>query len=229
MFSLFSGLIQWFFQKVQVRILIIGLDKAGKSTFLEQLKRKYSNQLNIIPFNKIRPTVGLNIGRMNIKGVNLTLWDLGGEKNLRSIWSKYYSEAQGIIFIIDSKRSDRFDEVLSTFELFRTSPDFADVPILVCANKQDLSDACTLEEISKYLHISYKNEKEHSANKLHTQNDTSHTENKNINCPSGIYVQRKIILYPISALISTGIDDAINWLIDAVMNSPKILQVMHKN
>lgn len=53
-----------------------------------------------IPLDKIPPTVGLNIGRMDINNCRVIFWDLGGQARLRSIWDNYYAEAHGLMFVI---------------------------------------------------------------------------------------------------------------------------------
>ena len=66
---------------------------------------------------------------------------------MRSMWSKYYRDCHGVIFLIDSSDPDRFKEVkdelrLSSYDLLflgdlATNADLEDLPILICANKQD--------------------------------------------------------------------------------------------
>ena len=64
MFSLISGIIKWLLTKVEVQLLILGLDGAGKTTFLENTKNIYraNNKSGGVPLDRIPPTVGLNIG-----------------------------------------------------------------------------------------------------------------------------------------------------------------------
>ena len=73
---------------------------------------------------------------------------------MRSLWSKYYKDAHGIVFIIDSTDEERIKEardelsmslslpsipILSlSIEKIFMSEDLKDLPILICANKQDL-------------------------------------------------------------------------------------------
>lgn len=111
-FSLIVGFWRLFFRKEEFQILILGIDRAGKTvirrvrqlsyesismrhpshlpcmqTLLEQLKAIYTG-LDPLPPSKIPPTVGLNIGRMQVSRAKLIFWDLGGSSSLRSLWEK---------------------------------------------------------------------------------------------------------------------------------------------
>ncbi|CAM9316709.1 unnamed protein product, partial [Ectocarpus sp. 8 AP-2014] len=81
-FSLIAGLIRYLFSKTEVNVLILGLDYAGKTTLLEQMKGIFK-KVQGIPPSKIPPTVGLNVGKMDVGGCKLTFWDLGGQVRLR--------------------------------------------------------------------------------------------------------------------------------------------------
>lgn len=91
--------------------VMIGLDGAGKSTVLERVKYLFKKDKGgrgskdqqadkekeiLMALSKISPTVGLNIGRLEIRGANVIMWDLGGEEGLRGIWDKYYMDAHAV-------------------------------------------------------------------------------------------------------------------------------------
>ena len=152
MFSLFYGFIQWLFSKTEVQILIIGLDYAGKTTLLEQMKGLYSSTAGI-PLDKIPPTVGLNIGRMDVGGCRVIFWDLGGQVNLRSIWDHYYSEAQGLLFLVDAADPARFAEARAALGTITRHSALDGVPLLVLANKMDLAEAVPVAEVNAGLGV----------------------------------------------------------------------------
>ncbi|KAL6744665.1 small Arf-related GTPase [Haematococcus lacustris] len=109
MFSLFFGLYEYLFRKDVYHILILGVDRAGKTNVLERFKTLYTPLVGLDP-GKILPTVGLNVGRLDAAGQSLVLWDLGGQTGLRSIWDKYYDESHAVIFVVDAHNLGRLDE-----------------------------------------------------------------------------------------------------------------------
>mmetsp|Transcript_6587 Transcript_6587/g.16706 ORF Transcript_6587/g.16706 Transcript_6587/m.16706 type:complete len:192 (-) Transcript_6587:203-778(-) len=137
MFSLISGFWKIFFAKVEVQVLILGLDHAGKTTLLEQMKGLFNKQQGIPP-ERIPPTIGLNIGKMDVGTCRVIFWDLGGQVRMRSIWEKYYAEAHGMVFVIDSADVGRMEEAKLAFDAVREHEELRGIPVLLLANKQDL-------------------------------------------------------------------------------------------
>ncbi|XP_023601290.1 ADP-ribosylation factor-related protein 1 isoform X2 [Myotis lucifugus] len=88
MYTLLSGLYKYVFQKDEYCILILGLDNAGKTTFLEQSKTRFSKNYKGMSLSKITTTVGLNIGTVDVGKARLMFWDLGGQEELQSLWDK---------------------------------------------------------------------------------------------------------------------------------------------
>lgn len=140
------------FSKTEFHVLILGIDKAGKTTLLEKLKSQYSN-LEGLPPDRIVPTVGLNIGRVEVSNSKLVFWDLGGQLGLRSIWEKYYEEAHAVVFVVDAACPSRFEDSKSALEKVLRHEDLQGAPLLILANKQDLPQSVTAEEIARYLDL----------------------------------------------------------------------------
>ncbi|XP_053430904.1 ADP-ribosylation factor-related protein 1 isoform X1 [Nycticebus coucang] len=138
MYTLLSGLYKYMFQKDEYCILILGLDNAGKTTFLEQSKTRFNKNYKGMSLSKITTTVGLNIGTVDVGKARLMFWDLGGQEELQSLWDKYYAECHGVIYVIDSTDEERLAESKQAFEKVVTSEALCGVPVLVLANKQDV-------------------------------------------------------------------------------------------
>lgn len=189
MFSLLSGLLRWLFSKNEVHILVLGLDNAGKTTFLEHSKTllKRRSTAGGVSLDRIPPTVGLNIGKLDVDNTRVILWDLGGQTILRSIWTKYYSEANGLVFVVDScSQSERFQEAKETLQGLTSTEDLDRVPFLLCANKQDASVARPAEEVDKVVEFTAQ-------------------------CAGN----RDFKVVGTSALTGAGIVDAVHWIVHA--------------
>uniref|UniRef100_A0A9L0TJD8 ADP-ribosylation factor-related protein 1 n=4 Tax=Equus TaxID=9789 RepID=A0A9L0TJD8_HORSE len=147
MYTLLSGLYKYMFQKDEYCILILGLDNAGKTTFLEQSKTRFNKNYKGMSLSKITTTVGLNIGTVDVGKSRLLFWDLGGQEELQSLWDKYYAECHGVIYVIDSTDEERLSESKQAFEKMVTSEALDGVPILVLANKQDIETCLSIPDI----------------------------------------------------------------------------------
>merc|ERR1711939_491135 len=85
------------------RILMLGLDGAGKTTILYRLK--LDETISTIP------TIGFNVETVTpVPGLELTVWDVGGQTKIRPLWRHYYNGADGLIWIIDSTDKERINE-----------------------------------------------------------------------------------------------------------------------
>lgn len=66
------------FGKKDVRILMVGLDAAGKTTILYKLK--LGEIVTTIP------TIGFNVETVEYKNISFTVWDVGGQDKIRPLW-----------------------------------------------------------------------------------------------------------------------------------------------
>eukprot|EP00928_Gymnodinium_smaydae_P029733 TRINITY_DN22309_c0_g1_i1.p1 TRINITY_DN22309_c0_g1~~TRINITY_DN22309_c0_g1_i1.p1 ORF type:complete len:200 (+),score=35.24 TRINITY_DN22309_c0_g1_i1:113-712(+) len=149
MFSLLRGLWQWLSQKEERRMILLGLDNAGKTTTLEQLKSLFGQKA--LSLDRIPPTIGLNLGRIRIDNVDAVIWDLGGHPSFRSVWHNYYEEVQGVVFVLDAADAARLPEAKQTLTNVLSHEGLRGVPVLCMANKQDLPAAADAKEISRWL------------------------------------------------------------------------------
>jgi len=147
MFSLFSGFWNYLFSKPNVHVLIIGLDHAGKTTILERIKTRLGTTPGLPP-EKIPPTVGMNLAKITYKGSKVIFWDLGGQVKMRSMWERYYQEANAVVFVVDSADLGRLEEAKLAYDAACESDSLRNVPILTFANKQDLSGALSPSDLS---------------------------------------------------------------------------------
>lgn len=132
---------------MEIRILLLGLDAAGKTTTLYKLK------LNEVVTTI--PTIGFNIETLNYKKMNLTVWDVGGQDKIRPLWKHYFQNTDALIFMIDSCDTERFEEARQEFYKIYTDANIKSTlkAILVFANKMDLPNAKNVQQIIEALHI----------------------------------------------------------------------------
>jgi ADP-ribosylation factor related protein 1 len=128
------------FSRKNLHVLLIGLDHAGKTTFLERVKSKFGNVQGLPP-EKIPPTVGMNLAKINYRGNTVVIWDLGGQQKMRSIWDRYYDEANCVVFIVDSADVGRLEEAKLAYDSVINNDRLSRVPVITLANKQDLPGA----------------------------------------------------------------------------------------
>ena len=121
------------FGKKEARILMVGLDAAGKTTILYKLK--LGEVITTIP------TIGFNVETIEYKNISFTVWDIGGQDIIRLLWKHYYQNTQGIIFVVDSTDEERFETVKLELNRMIVDEDLQDACLLVLANKCDLSNA----------------------------------------------------------------------------------------
>ncbi|KAL0216580.1 hypothetical protein P9112_008764 [Eukaryota sp. TZLM1-RC] len=151
-----------FFRKRECRILLVGLDNAGKTSILQKLK--FGESISTIP------TIGFNVDTVRYKNLSINIFDVGGQKRLRSLWKHYYANSNAVIFVVDSSdvnrmtcNEDRCEEGCARCELhyMMASPELQDSILLVFANKQDLPEATSASEVAERLQLSTIKHKHH--------------------------------------------------------------------
>ncbi|CAN6230183.1 unnamed protein product, partial [Urochloa humidicola] len=132
-----------FFSTREMRVVMLGLDAAGKTTILYRLHM--GEVLSTVP------TVGFNVEKVQYKNVVFTVWDVGGQEKLRSLWKMYLSNSDALIYVVDSLDRDRIGDARQEFQTIIKDPLMANSIILVFANKQDLRGAMSTDEVSEGL------------------------------------------------------------------------------
>eukprot|EP01114_Cavostelium_apophysatum_P009985 TRINITY_DN2334_c0_g1_i2.p1 TRINITY_DN2334_c0_g1~~TRINITY_DN2334_c0_g1_i2.p1 ORF type:complete len:188 (-),score=29.54 TRINITY_DN2334_c0_g1_i2:37-600(-) len=138
--TLFSDL---FVTKCPQRLVMLGLDAAGKTTILYKLH--LGETVHTIP------TIGFNVETVQFKKVLLNIWDIGGQEKIRPLWRHYFQNAGGVIFVVDSNDQDRITEARDELHSMLQEEELARAKLLVFANKQDLPNAMSTSEITEKL------------------------------------------------------------------------------
>jgi len=141
--NVFKGVVKGLGKKKDTRILMVGLDAAGKTTVLYKLK--LGEVVTTIP------TIGFNVETVQYKKISFTVWDVGGQDRIRPLWRHYYANTQGLIYVVDSNDSERVDEAALELMKIVKENELRDAAILVLANKQDLPMAMPVEQMKDKL------------------------------------------------------------------------------
>jgi len=130
------------FSKKPTRLLMLGLDAAGKTTLL--YKMKLGEYLSTVP------TIGFNVESVDYKNLHMTIWDIGGQTQIRKLWRHYYAGTDALIFVVDSSDIERLE--IARNELFGLleEEELKDTNVLIYANKMDIS-TLQLSEVTERL------------------------------------------------------------------------------
>ncbi|XP_074684261.1 ADP-ribosylation factor 5 [Strix aluco] len=126
-----------------MRILMVGLDAAGKTTILYKLK--LGEIVTTIP------TIGFNVETVEYKNICFTVWDVGGQDKIRPLWRHYFQNTQGLIFVVDSNDRERVQESADELQKMLQEDELRDAVLLVFANKQDMPNAMAVSELTDKL------------------------------------------------------------------------------
>ncbi|XP_057456801.1 uncharacterized protein LOC130747784 [Lotus japonicus] len=135
----FRKLFDTFFGNTEMRVVMLGLDAAGKTTILYKLH--IGEVLSTVP------TIGFNVEKVQYKNVIFTVWDVGGQEKLRALWRHYFNNTDGLIYVVDSLDRERIGKAKQEFQTIINDPFMLNSIILVFANKQDLRGAMTTKEV----------------------------------------------------------------------------------
>ena len=127
------------------RILMLGLDAAGKTTVLYRL--------NLGETQCTVPTIGFNVETVQYKKIKMTMWDVGGQERIRCLWKHYYENTDGIIFVVDSNDRARVEVARAELHHLLKQDELRNACVLVYSNKQDLPNSMTSAELATKMDL----------------------------------------------------------------------------
>mmetsp|Transcript_19127 Transcript_19127/g.24148 ORF Transcript_19127/g.24148 Transcript_19127/m.24148 type:complete len:180 (-) Transcript_19127:2704-3243(-) len=139
----------------EVRVLMVGLDSAGKTTVLYHLK--LGKAINTTP------TLGYKVETVRYQNIAFTVWDVGGQSRIRPLWRHYNKNSHAIVFVLDSNDKERISEAKEEIQNILSDVK-EETSLLVLANKQDLCNAMGEQEIYDKLNL-----QSHSTRKVRVQ------------------------------------------------------------
>lgn len=135
-----SKIIEFFTRNLNnFKILILGMQNAGKTTILYRL--------SLGQLVKTSPTIGSNVEEINYENVKFQAWDLGGQESTRSVWDVYYMNTDAIVYVIDSEDEEYYEESKLQFHKLLNNQMLKNTIILIFANKQDKPGAKNINKI----------------------------------------------------------------------------------
>mmetsp|Transcript_10019 Transcript_10019/g.18043 ORF Transcript_10019/g.18043 Transcript_10019/m.18043 type:complete len:204 (-) Transcript_10019:1419-2030(-) len=140
----------------ELRILVLGLDNAGKSSIVKRLCGEDVSELS--------PTLGFQIYSLDYELYTLHIWDVGGQSTIRAYWRNYFEQTDGLIWVVDSADSDRLHLCKSELEVLLNEERLSAASLLILANKQDLDGALSAIDISTLLGLNVNHQNSSDSN-----------------------------------------------------------------
>ncbi|KAK7206038.1 ADP-ribosylation factor family-domain-containing protein [Myxozyma melibiosi] len=144
--NVLTRLVARLFGSKEIRVLMLGLDAAGKTTILSRLK--LGEAVSTVP------TVGFNVESVAFRNVKFNVWDVGGQDKIRPLWRHYFTGTQALIYVIDSSDTARLPESKQELVRILSDREMKNCLVLVLANKQDSQGALAPEAISEQFELS---------------------------------------------------------------------------
>nr|KMM72618.1 ADP-ribosylation factor family protein [Coccidioides posadasii RMSCC 3488] len=123
----------------EMRILMLygqGLDNAGKTTIVKRIMNE--------DVTTVSPTLGFIIKTIDFGGYKLNIWDVGGQKTLRSYWRNYFEKTDALIWVVDATDRLRVDDCRQELAGLLLEERLMGASLLVFLNKTDV-DGCMNE------------------------------------------------------------------------------------
>ncbi|XP_028412637.1 ADP-ribosylation factor-like protein 13B [Dendronephthya gigantea] len=122
-----------------VKLLMLGIDNAGKSTIINDLKGE--------PKESTVPTIGFSSAEFKLLSFKVTAYDVGGGPRIRGIWKDYYAEIFGVVYVVDASDRERIADSRTVLSEALSDSRLSGKPFVVFANKQDIDGAMSEQDI----------------------------------------------------------------------------------
>ena len=190
----------------EMRLLILGLDNAGKTTVVKRFKGE--------PIDTISPTLGFNIETLAHDGYTLNVWDVGGQKTIRSYWRNYFEATDGLIWVVDSADALRLESTRAELSALLGEERLFGASLLVLANKQDIDGALDAPSIARALDLVAPAPGEDAGPSSGASGpaETEEGEGEGVR-PTALSAKRHWHIQPCSAVTGEGLVEGIDWIV----------------
>ncbi|KAF1364575.1 ADP-ribosylation factor [Lizonia empirigonia] len=127
----------------EMRILMLGLDNAGKTTIVKKIMNE--------DVNSVSPTLGFIIKTIDYDGYKLNIWDVGGQKTLRTYWKNYFEKTDTLIWVVDATDRERVGDCRQELAGLLLEERLSGASLLVFKNKSDVPGAMSEDEVREGL------------------------------------------------------------------------------
>ncbi|KAL5262960.1 hypothetical protein ACHWQZ_G008388 [Mnemiopsis leidyi] len=134
-----------YFSNSEYKVIVVGLDNAGKTTILYHLLMDEVVHTS--------PTIGSNVEEITWRNIKFIMWDIGGQDSLRQSWATYYSNTNFVFMVIDSSDRERLSVAKDELYKMLNHEDLRKSSLLIYANKQDVKDCLSTTQISQALNL----------------------------------------------------------------------------
>ncbi|CZT23900.1 ADP-ribosylation factor family protein [Ramularia collo-cygni] len=129
----------------EMRILMLGLDNAGKTTIVKKIMNE--------DVNSVSPTLGFIIKTIDYEGYKLNIWDVGGQKTLRTYWKNYFEKTDTLIWVVDATDRERLDDCRQELKGLLVQERLMGASLLVFKNKSDVTGCMSEDDIRQGLQL----------------------------------------------------------------------------
>ncbi|KAF8473552.1 ADP-ribosylation factor family protein [Kalaharituber pfeilii] len=128
----------------ELRVLMLGLDNAGKTTIVKHVMGE--------DVHGVSPTLGFIIKTVEWEGgYKLNIWDVGGQTTLRTYWRNYFEKTDVLIWVVDTTDRLRLDDCAKELQGLLLEERLLGASLLVFANKMDVQGGMGVEEVKEKL------------------------------------------------------------------------------
>jgi ADP-ribosylation factor-like protein 8 len=120
---------------------------SGKTTLLSVLASGH-------PVETV-PTIGLNVKVFKKGKVHMKCWDIGGQEQYRSEWSRYTKGCDVVLYVVDAAAPHKLTVAKRELHKLLDDGSIGTTPMLVLANKIDLPDHVGESELIEKLQLNY--------------------------------------------------------------------------
>jgi small GTP-binding protein domain len=130
------------------KILVTGPYNAGKSSFVKKITTD-SVSVDRMAMGQVPTTIAMDIGHMEYKGFTADVFGTPGQERFDLILDFLSKEAVGAFILVDSTAPKTFPRAKEMMKKTKAEA----IPRVIVANKQDLPDSLSPEEIRNVMNI----------------------------------------------------------------------------